>query len=75
MDLINYFTNDGNRTAIIKMEGRKWIHLLMMGETNVKRVPKTEARYFTWLREATANDVRTYNKSCRVRGGKRGFAS
>ena len=75
MQLVDYHTREGHRTAIIKLEGRKWIHLLMLGETRARRVKRTEARYFKPLREATARDIRTYNASCRIRGGKRGYAS
>ena len=75
MDLIDYYTDHGHRTAIVKTTGRKFIHLYMIGETTVRRVPLSEARYFTPIRKATPKDVRRYNAASRARGGKSGYVN
>lgn len=49
IELKQYATNDGLKTALIK-EGPKWIQILTMdGKLIVRKVPKTEARYMCEL--------------------------
>ena len=66
--LISYHRADGVRMAIVTKTGRKFIHLLLMGDNYIRKVPLIEERYFKDLGEPTQPQIRTFNRMARTMG-------
>jgi hypothetical protein len=72
MQLIRHHTPEGYRCGVVVKEGRKWIHFHYVADPRPRRLPKSEARYFTQLGDVTPKQRRQFNKAARAFGGKRG---
>ena len=66
--LIGYRSSQGVRMAVVTKTGRKFIHLLLMGDNHIRKVPLTEERYFKDLGEPTQPQIRTFNRMARTMG-------
>lgn len=46
--LKSYQTNDGTKTALVKLSGPKWIHVMVLdGPLTVRKVPADEMKYMS----------------------------
>jgi hypothetical protein len=67
-ELVSYHTTQGKRMAVITKTGRKFIHLLLMGDNHIRTVPLSEGRYFKSLGEPSKPQIRTFNRVARTMG-------
>lgn len=71
MKLVRYKTNEGVRTALVVKEGRKWMHVALIGETHLKKLRLTEQRYMTEMGDATKKQIAQFNRVARNFGASR----
>lgn len=71
MELVYYKTNEGERTALVLSEGRKWAKVIMLDASGIRirSVPLSERRYMTPLAYPMRAALNRYLKAHRAYGG------
>ncbi len=49
MELMRYTTDEGERVALLVAEGRKWLKVVLMGDTCLRKVKATEKKYMSQM--------------------------